>query len=252
MSVVPKLLIFDTSTAEATVVVAAGEAILAEAAREVTTHSEGLLSLIDQVLGQAGLSVGELDGICVGRGPGSYTGVRIGLASAKGLCLAAGKPLFLLGSLLAPAAAVRAQLGEAPAVVTLLDARRAEVFAAYFPPAAADPLWEEVCRPEELTGLLPAIRPLIFVGDGALRYRDWIAATLPDVTLAPAACHAIRARHLLPTALEELRAGRCAGLAEAAPTYLRAPDIRPGVIAASEAAATAAAALGVRCDERQR
>lgn len=117
-----KLLALDTSTRSATVALTIGDEIAAERQREVTTHSEGLLALIDDVLRDGGVPVGDLDGIVCGSGPGSFTGLRIGMATAKGLCFATGKRLYCVESMTALALGAR---DLAPLTLTVLDAGRA-------------------------------------------------------------------------------------------------------------------------------
>ncbi|MCK5796212.1 MAG: tRNA (adenosine(37)-N6)-threonylcarbamoyltransferase complex dimerization subunit type 1 TsaB [Deltaproteobacteria bacterium] len=223
------LLLLDTSTPQATVCLAVGDRVVAAAAREVTTHSEGLLSLIDEVLG--GRGVDTLDAIAVGRGPGSFTGLRIGMATAKGLSFAADKPLLCVSTLAALIEGGRRCSGIASAstipMVAILDARRGEVFYALARPG--DVPDERVARPEALVERLIdegfASAPLGMVGDGALRYGEIFRAGLSGVEIPDGACHVMRAEYLLPGALAMLRAGELGDLATAAPVYLRAPDI---------------------------
>ncbi len=101
-----KILALDTATRHASVALCEDRQLVAESEQEVTTHSERLLSLVDDVLHRGGLTLSDLDGVVCGQGPGSFTGLRIGLSTAKGLCLATGKPLVCLSSLLPLAAAV--------------------------------------------------------------------------------------------------------------------------------------------------
>lgn len=219
------ILLFDTSTPMATAAVGVDDRVLARAECEVTTHSEGLLQLIDSVLDRASVTLDALSAIACGRGPGSYTGLRIGLSTAKGLCFASGRPLIMVSSLLGPALAAHA-VDPATRVVTVLDARRGEVFVGIFDRdnVACDEL---VCRPEAIDEVVPADQPLLLAGDGARRYEQLLLQKLPKARLAPATCHAVQAAHLLVAATRDQRAGRFADVAGAVPTYLRAPDIRP-------------------------
>ncbi len=225
-----KLLALDTATRHATVAVAHGAGCVCEAEREVTTHSEGLLALVDEALGAAGLSVRELDAVICGRGPGSFTGLRIGLATAKGLCLAIGRPLLCLSSLLPLGAAAAAAAGPGGLVAAVLDARRGEVFTSlYRDGLALGP--ERVLRPEELAAELGRLgEPVTLAGDGALLYRELLlGAPGGPARLAPEACHAIHARHLLEAARPRLAAGEADDLAAAVPLYIRGADARlPG------------------------
>ena len=157
--------------------------LLAEVTLGLTIrHSELLLPGIEFVINAAGIARTDLDGIVVGAGPGSFTGVRIAAATARGLAAALGVPLFAHSSL--AAAAAGAGVTDRP-VCALFDARRGEVYAACYrfgvsgvevllPPAAL-PLPAVL---EQVAALAP-----VFIGDGAGRY----AAQLPSATPAAAA-----------------------------------------------------------------
>ncbi len=178
----------DTSTLTASVALCvcvcddAGERVLASHADVAQKHSDTLLLLVDRCLRGAGVARAALDVIAVGAGPGSFTGLRIGLATAKGLCFALDRPLVLVSSLAALAA--RAPSGR---VVALTDAHKAEVYAGRFwqtatripspyPPATED---HETVRPPAAlahriarAGRRDRGRPLALVGDGLRRYPE--------------------------------------------------------------------------------
>jgi tRNA threonylcarbamoyladenosine biosynthesis protein TsaB len=134
-----RILAIDTSTRTASVAVLGG-AREVEIDHAVTSHSDDLVALIDRALADAGVALAELDAIAVGAGPGSFTGLRIAMATAKGLCFAAGLPLWPASSLAALAldavdTLAAADPPEDPAgalFVPLLDARRDEVFAGLY------------------------------------------------------------------------------------------------------------------------
>src|SRR5678815_4486507 len=119
-----KILALDTSTLTAGVAAWEEGRVLAERRSRVTTHSDALLAMIDEVLREAGWTPQTADGVACTAGPGSFTGLRIGLATAKGLCFAAGKPLLCIPSL--EALAARAPDGRIAAV---MDAHKQEVYA---------------------------------------------------------------------------------------------------------------------------
>ncbi len=225
------LLCLDTATRQASVAVCdlSGRA-LAEASQEVTTHSEGLLPLIHQVMQQAGLDgANDLSAVVCGRGPGSFTGLRIGMATAKGICLAAEKPLICMSSLLSLGAAASANAGDDALVAAVLDARRSEVFCGLFRggKAAAE---EVLFAPEALVDYLrdqAGEEPLVLAGDGALLYEEVLLSGLEgQATLAPDDCHQIRAALMAPAAAERLAAGETDDLQEAVPKYIRASDAK--------------------------
>ena len=232
-----RVLGLDTATLQATVAIVDEQGVLAEAERQVTTHGDTLLALVDEALRGARLQVAELDGVACGRGPGSFTGLRIGMATAKGLCLATGKPLICVSSLLPLAEAARQAIGDdSRLVAALLDARRQEVYAGLFRDGV-------LLEPELLLGpgaLARRLREraaelrigdgdarLLLCGDGALLYRDELLEALGDLAqLAPEGCHVIRARHIARAALARLAVGDVDDLAAAAPLYVRPPDAR--------------------------
>ena len=180
-----RVLAFDTSTLTASVAVVDGKpsAELARASvraardSDTTTHSDNLLPLIDAVLSEADTELADLDAIAIGAGPGSFTGLRIGMATAKGLAFATGKPLWAVSSLAALAAEVAANEPVASTVVAVLDARREEVFAGCFALDASGALRqliaERVIPPRDLAAVVAALGgsdPTRLVGDGIVTY----------------------------------------------------------------------------------
>src|SRR5919198_1885956 len=119
-----EVLALDTSTDVASVAVLGPRgAVSAEGRAE--SRSDDLIPLIDRVLGEAGIDLAGLAAIAVGAGPGSFTGLRIGMATAKGLCLATGLPLWAVSSFAALALdAAEVDSLEGALVVPVLDARR--------------------------------------------------------------------------------------------------------------------------------
>lgn len=214
-----KILAIDTSTLTAGVAAFADGRTVAERRRVVTVHSEALLTLVDEVLVEAGLSPKDLDAIVCGAGPGSFTGLRIGLATAKGLCYALDRPLVLISSLAALAA--RAPVGRA--VCAVLDAYRGEIYAGRYQvgPEGPAPLAEEsVLPPERLAAELSDAGPVLLVGAGALKYPELVSGdrTLLDADGAP---------H--PSDLARLGAGRLLRgesdpLGPTGPRYIRASE----------------------------
>ena len=125
------LLALDTSTPTARVALlsAAGECLLA---REKTAarHSANLLGLCDEILRGVGVAVGDLGAIACGAGPGSFTGLRVGLAVAKGLALPTGLPyVFLVSSLEALACDLAAKSPDAQRVLPCIDAGKGQIYA---------------------------------------------------------------------------------------------------------------------------
>ncbi len=166
-------LALDTSTPVGSVAVAEGDEVVARA--ELTrqaAHASGLVPAVDRVLNAAGIHRGELDGIVVGEGPGSFTGVRVAAATAKGLSAALGCPLWAVSSLAAAALAA----DRAAVRYVLFDARAERVYGACYGVGSA--LVQTLVPPHaaELRDLLAADVPAgaVFFGDGADRHRALI------------------------------------------------------------------------------
>jgi len=189
------------------------------APEERPAHATRLLALCEQALGAAGAGWDHVDLLAAGIGPGGFTGLRIGLATAHGLALARGLPLAGVSSLAALAHGAR-EGAPGGRVAAVLDARRGEAFAAAFDgpretmPAAA-------LAPDALAGGLAALsRPRLAVGDGALRFAELIEGAGLEVPDGESPLHRVRATSVARLALEALPGAA----AEVLPDYLRRPD----------------------------
>jgi len=166
---------------------------------ERTSRAVTVLEDVDALLRQAGAHTRELDGIAVGIGPGSFTGVRIGLATARGLALALGVPVAGVSTLDALAAG-------APGALPVVDAKRGEVFVLQDEPRVLTP---DAVQPAPGT---------LCVGSGAVRYRSVLEAAGAEVPPDQDERH-------LPRARFHAQLARDFGPAEAVePMYLRVPD----------------------------
>lgn len=221
------LLCLDTATPSCSVAVLTGGRIAAEVTTGGgETHSRHLLGMLEQAVRLALGGLEAVDAVVVSRGPGSFTGLRIGMGTAKGLALGLGKPLVGVSSL----EALAYQCAEAPALLLpLIDARRREVYAGRFRSAAGG---LQAVAPEAVAAPEAAVagvgEPCLLVGDGARAYAErLLKATAPFGRLAPPEAHTIRAASLGYLALRRLAAGeRPQGAAHLAPRYLRGADAR--------------------------
>ncbi len=219
-----RILALDTSTRSCSVALLEGEEVVVETAVGVArTHSAHLPAMVEQALRLAGWTFGRLEGIVVGVGPGSFTGLRIGIATAKGIAYAAGLPCVGVGTLEALAASL---LPREETLCALIDARRGELYAAVYRAQGERliPLLTERATP--IAPLLAALEgPHLFIGDGALLYAAEIRAALGDhARFAPAGQHAPRAGvigRLGRGLLSQAEADRGLTLR---PRYLRAAD----------------------------
>lgn len=222
-------LALDTSTALGSVAVGRGDRLLAEVVVGVTVrHSEALLPAIDYALRSAGVEPSGLGGVVVGGGPGSFTGVRVAGATAKGLVRVLGVPLYAYSGLQALAAGVGA--GSSRPVCALFDARREEVYAACyrFGAGGIETFLEPAVLPiDDVLAELGDVDP-IYAGDGALRYRTSIEGA--GGAVAPAFQAVPRGGALLWLADLVPLAGLVDEPAAWEPEYLRAAGAERGVV----------------------
>jgi tRNA threonylcarbamoyladenosine biosynthesis protein TsaB len=158
-----KLLGLDTATSTAGIAIVDDDRVLAEARHGTAGRGADLLVAIDRLCRDAGVAPTELDAIAIGAGPGSFTGLRIGMATAKGIAFAAGRPLWAVSSLAALADDALRELAADPrtaatgaVICAALDARRGEVFAGCFRAGVALAP-ERVLPPQELGPWVDAI-----------------------------------------------------------------------------------------------
>ena len=213
---------FDTSTAATSVCLLRGDG---EAFEHVPTdeellgppgHARELMPGVAAVLADAGLAYGDVDAIAVGVGPGTFTGLRIGVATARALAHAEDIPVHPVSSLAALAQGIGGDER-----LALIDAKRGELFAALY--RGDDEVWEPFATsPAELVDRVrkASLTPLA-AGDGSLRFRKELEAG--GIEICPAGAHAVRGLHVC----------RLAALVPAVPpeavvpNYLRDPDAKP-------------------------
>jgi tRNA threonylcarbamoyladenosine biosynthesis protein TsaB len=192
---------------------------------ESRSHNESLPALIERVLAAAGVGLDDVDGLAVSVGPGSFTGLRVSLALAKGIAFAGGLPLAPVSTLEALAWVADAAPGET--ICAALDARKREVYAALFAADDRGPrrLTPDVAQsPEALAAALPA--RCVLVGDASEAYGEVLA---PRATVRPFASHHPRGGVVARLGWEQLARGEHASLGELEPVYVRAADARlPG------------------------
>ena len=203
-----RILLIETSTAQLSTALAEDGVVTAfRLCGEPRMQAALTAPYVKEVLDEKGLAVKDLDAVCVGRGPGSYTGLRVGVSTAKGLCFGAGIPLLSAGTLDVLVSEAH-RLGVVPegcrAIVPMVDARRMEVYAAVFTPDG-----------RQLTETKPVIveagsfaaelaeGPVLFIGDGALKCREAIQS--PNAYFAEAFPTAMAMAPLAEAAWHEKR-----------------------------------------------
>ena len=192
-----------------------------EAFEPSNLHARNLLPVIRSVMARAGLETSDLALLVATRGPGSFTGLRIGLATAQGFALAAGVRAAGVSSLDAAALADAAASRSALRRLVIVDALRGELFAALYEGAGPDALVRGPCRllPEDAARRAAEHGAARICGPAVLRYRGAIARGRPDIEIVE------DRRALAPAALRlGLQAAR-RGETTLEPLYLREPDI---------------------------
>jgi len=215
---------FDTSTAASAACVLRDDGVAfealprPEALSAPPAHAHELMPAIAGVMDEAGARFGSLEAIAVGVGPGRFTGLRIGIATARALAGAEGLPLRPVSSLAALAAGIGAE-----AALALIDAKRGEVFAALY--ADGRELWPPfVARPDELVRRVGAARLAVrAAGDGSVRFRGVLEAAGIDVEPDESRAHVVRALNVCRLAVDIKDEPPEAVL----PDYVRAPDAKP-------------------------
>lgn len=244
-----RIILIETSTALCSVALAEDGTVTAyRESSAPKAHASLTAVFVQEVLAERGVTLADCDAVCVSMGPGSYTGLRVGVSTAKGLCFGAGKPLLAVGTLdtlvaqasssaeakanVEPRSGLypreEASAGEDGAtdmanvephpryIVPMIDARRMEVYAAVF----------ENCK--QITETAPAIidensyaeyleqGPVLFIGDGAGKCADVIKH--PNAHFCQ--CHP-KASSMLQPALQALKEKRFEDVAYFEPFYLK-------------------------------
>lgn len=213
------ILAIDTAGRSAAVAVMQNDRLLYEQIGNTgLTHSETLLPMVDAALRAAGLTCDDIDLYGVTNGPGSFTGLRIGLAAVKGLALPRQTPCCGVSTL----AALAFGLAGCGTVIGAQDARRGQVYWAGFDLATHARLTPDAAAPvEALENFVASCpKPLIFVGDGAaLCYNRF--SELPGVLPCPQPLRVLRGSGVALAARRMLQAGRTVPPAELLPDYHR-------------------------------
>jgi tRNA threonylcarbamoyladenosine biosynthesis protein TsaB len=187
-------------------------------------HAERLIEELDSLLEKLSISMKALDGFAVTIGPGSFSGLRVGLATVKGLAMATQRPVIPVSTLEALARNVSGPLHP---VCTLLDAQREEAYAALFRRDETGQwiriLPDQVIAPGDLLKQLSG--PTIFVGEGAVLYQALIQQRMGEkASFAPPEAQWPSAAIVAQMGLSRLLRGETAQAKEIAPSYLRRPD----------------------------
>lgn len=219
-----KILSVDTSTPTCTVGIVNGERILAETVNSSgQTHARHLMGMIDSTLTASGMTIQDIDGFAVVTGPGTFTGLRIGIGTIKGLAFALSKPLVGVTSLTALAA--QADLST-KWICPVMDARRNEVYYGFYLSEKGELQLagnHRVSSPSELVKNIHA--SCQFIGNGARLYREIFDAALGPLSQFSHSCRdTIRAGTIARLALKQFQENEIQSLHAVVPYYIRRSD----------------------------
>lgn len=212
-----RILLIDTSTAVLSVALSVDGTVVQERTCSEARQQAALTApLVKEVLEAEGIGMKDCDAVCVGSGPGSYTGLRVGVSTAKGLAFGAGKPLIAVGTLDILAAGVEDK-DAFRYIVPMIDARRMEVYTAVYSSALErkTPIRAQVVEEGAFADELSA-GDVLFVGDGALKCREVLAH--PHAHFREASP---LARYMAGLAEQAFREGRFENVAYFEPFYLK-------------------------------
>ncbi len=214
----------ETATMTGSVALLSEDRLMAEyTLHSGVTHTERLLSAIDHLMQAAGLTMAALDAIAVSKGPGSFTGLRIGITTAKSLAYSLQTPVVAIPSL----DALAAQYVFTPMLLCpILDARKREVYTAFYRNTGA-----AVQRVSDYAVIAPDLvlqaitEPVLFLGDGVFRYRDIITTTLGALAHFADAAHGLpRAGLIAQLGALRLQHGDTDQCFDLTPLYIRKSD----------------------------
>lgn len=217
------LLLIETATEICSVALSKnGELLALQETDESYAHASQLTLLIERCLTEAGINMEALDAVAVSAGPGSYTGLRIGVSTAKGICYALNKPLIGVNTLLALARASTAEKQLDALYCPMIDARRMEVYAAIFNKQnkILSATNAYILDSNSFSDHFARGKRIVFSGNGSHKCRSVI--TNPQAVFHPILCSA---QHLAPIAEQSFHSSSFADLAYFAPQYFKAPNI---------------------------
>jgi len=214
----------ETATKTGGVAIVSENGVLAEYTLNIeVTHSERLMSTVDRVLKDTGFTLADIDGYGVSIGPGSFTGLRIGLSTIKGLAFSTGKPVAAVPTL--RALAWNVPFSRYP-VCPLLDARKKEVYAALYRHDGRNTIQEmpdSVISLVELSGRITG--EVLFTGEGSRLFAGEITKIFSDrAHFAPLSSSVPSAASVAEIALSMLKGEQQTGPDKLVPMYIRRPE----------------------------
>ena len=192
-----------------------------------SSHARQITVFAEQLMYKAGLNFQDLDAIAVSKGPGSYTGLRIGVSTAKGFCYSLDKPLLSVGTLQSLAAGMIQQLagkGENPddfLFCPMIDARRMEVYSAVYDSKLHEvrKIMAEIIDENSFADFFKQGKSLVFMGDGAAKCKEILAKASPNAIFRED--FLASATYMAPLAEEKFKTGEFEDTAYFEPFYLK-------------------------------
>lgn len=217
-----KILAFETSTDACSVALRIGEETWERFEKAPRRHAELVLPMAESLLAEVGLGPGDLDGLAFGRGPGSFTGVRIAAAVVQGVAFATGLPVAPVSTLQALAEGVAREVA-VDSVLAVLDARMGEVYWGAYRRAASGRMEavveDTLSAPERVS--VPGSGPWVGAGDGWAAYGEVLRAGLGGRLSCELPARFPRARDVAHIGVEIVGRGEGVSAAAALPLYLR-------------------------------
>ena len=188
------------------------------------THSQTLLPMIDEVVKMTETNLKELDAIAISAGPGSFTGLRIGMATVKGLSMGSNKPYLSISSLDALAYSL---INFDGIICPIMDALRDSVFTCMYKSSNGELSkiidYSALSLDELVEILQEKDKSVIFTGDGVYKYKEYLLEKLPNAKFAPNHLSVVKASALGELGMELLRQGQCDDI-NSSPLYLKKPQ----------------------------
>ncbi|MCW2254837.1 tRNA threonylcarbamoyladenosine biosynthesis protein TsaB [Providencia alcalifaciens] len=217
-----RILAVDTATEACSVALLCDGEIISRFAISPREHTQKVLPMVEEVLLQAGITLQQLDALAFGRGPGSFTGVRIGVGIAQGLALGANLPMIGISSLMTLAEGAYRISGQSK-VLTAIDARMSEVYCAQYQ-RTEDGIWlgeesEAVMSPDVFRDKMTGLKgQWVSAGTGWQAYGQLQDS---ELTLINSKVELPAAQDMLPIAERLWLAGKIQSVEDVEPTYLR-------------------------------
>lgn len=216
------ILNIETATDIGSVCVSDGLTVLASKDGSSTfSHAKETTLMIESCIAEAGLKMKDIEAVALSSGPGSYTSLRIGTSTAKGICYALDKPLIAVNTL-ASLALAASKMAEGTLYAPMIDARRMEVYTAFYDDGmnCLMPMQPLILEEKTFEESLNSKHTIVFSGNGAAKIKNVINSEqfiFTDIRCA--------ARHLVPLSVEAFRKGDFESVAYFEPDYLKPPNI---------------------------